>query len=112
MIKSLEADKIESISVISSPRPLAYLPLRQTLVLQADAVNQPYAITVMNHDPEASVQSNTPVGGATDGNVTIRILPKDSKDGKEVLLRGAKVDRVVKWVNLLSLVRKSNIILV
>ncbi len=46
-------------------------------------------------------QPNTPVGGDKDQWVTIRLLQTDKK---EHILRGAKVDRVIKWINLLSLV--------
>lgn len=46
-------------------------------------------------------QPNTPVGGEKDQWVTIRLLQTDKK---EHILRGAKVDRVIKWINLLSLV--------
>jgi hypothetical protein len=101
VIKSLEAANIENVSVISSPRALAYLPLRQVLMLQSEALNQPLAIVVKNHDPEASTQPNAATGNATDEFVTIRVL---QKDGKDHWLRGAKVDRVIKWINFLSLV--------
>ena len=46
-------------------------------------------------------QPNTPVGGDKDQWVTIRLMQTDKK---EHILRGAKVDRVIKWINLLSLV--------
>jgi hypothetical protein len=101
VIKSLEASHISNISIIASPRALSYLPLKQTLMLQSEALNEPLAIVVKNHDPEASTQPNVPVGSSTEQFVTIRIL---QTDGKDHFLRGAKVDRVIKWVNLLSLV--------
>lgn len=105
VIKSLDTANIENISVISSSRALAYLPLRQTLLLQSEALNQPLAIVVKNHDPELAAnapQPNTPAGNTTEQFVTMRVL---QKDGKDHWLRGAKVDRVIKWINLLALVR-------
>jgi hypothetical protein len=101
VIKSLEASHIANISVIGSPRALSYLPLKQTLMLQSEALNEPLAIVVKNHDPEATVQPNVPVGSSAEQFVTIRVL---QTDGKDHFLRGAKVDRVIKWINLLSLV--------
>lgn len=102
VIKSIEADNIESISVLASPRALAYLPLKQTLMLQSEALNQPLAMVVKNHDPEVSgAQPNTPAGNAKDGFAVFRVLQKDGKDHE---LRSAKVDRIIKWINLLSLV--------
>lgn len=99
----MDTANIQNISVISSPRALAYLPLKQTLMLQSEAVNEPMALVVKNHDPEVSVaaQPNTPVGSSAEQFVTIRVL---QRDGKDHWLRGAKVDRVIKWINLFSLV--------
>jgi hypothetical protein len=104
VIKSMDIEKIDCISVLSSNRALSYLPLKQTLALQHEAANQPCMMVVKVHDPEAgpSAQPNTAVGSAQDEWVTFRIL---QKDGKEHCLRGAKVDRVIKWINTLSLVR-------
>lgn len=104
VVKSLEADNIENISVLASPRALAYLPLKQALMLQSEALNQPLAMVVKVHDPEVSAreQPNTPAGNAADQFATIRV---QQKDGKDHVLRSAKVDRIIKWINLLSLVR-------
>ena len=44
--------------------------------------------------------ANCPITGP-EQSITIRVL---QTDGKEILLRGAKVDRVIKWINLLALV--------
>jgi hypothetical protein len=101
---SLTVDQIKCISVLSSCRALSYLPLTQTLSLQSEALNIPLSMVVKVHDPEASQQPNTPVGGDKEQWVTIRILQTDNKDH---VLRGAKVDRVIKWINLLSLVSEN-----
>eukprot|EP01036_Dinobryon_divergens_P030724 gene30724-40010_t len=75
VIKSIDVTNIVSIAVMQTPRPLAYLQDSvSVMAVDLDAVPEP--------------------------TITIRIM---QADGKENLLRGAKVDRVIKWINLFSL---------
>ena len=101
VIKSIDATNIDTISILSSSRALSYLPLRQTLMLQSEALNEPLALPILAYDPDLAQQEKLPVGNSAEQFVTIRVL---QRDGKDHWLRGAKVDRVIRWVNLLSLV--------
>ena len=101
VIKSIDGANIDTISILSSSRALSYLPLRQTLMLQSEALNEPLAMPILAYDPDLAQQEKMPVGNSAEQFVTIRVL---QRDGKDHWLRGAKVDRVIRWVNLLSLV--------
>ncbi|KAJ1442691.1 hypothetical protein B484DRAFT_55067 [Ochromonadaceae sp. CCMP2298] len=77
VIKSLEGINIESVSVVSSPRALAYLPLKLSLSLQLDALTEPLSAEVLAEDGTAA---GTVVGAGADRDMFVfRILQKDGK---------------------------------
>ena len=93
VIKSIEADKIDSISIIHTPRGLSYLYTKNELKLSSEVVNNPEAVTVV-----PSEENN-------DSPANYIVFTVVQSDGKEHILRGTKVDRVIKWINIISLVR-------
>jgi len=97
VIKAVDADNLASIAVLQTPRPLAYLQSSRSLALQSDAALKTDAVTVVAHGlADCSLQQVATL----EPFVAIRLL---QVDGKESILRGSKVDRVIKWVNLLAL---------
>ena len=92
VIKSLEADKIETICIIHTPRALSFLKTSKELHITSEITLNPDAVTVV-----ASEENN-------DSPANYIVFQIVQSDGKELILRGTKVDRVIKWINIISTV--------
>jgi hypothetical protein len=95
----LEADKIESLSIAECSRSLAYIPppdSKHGLWLQSEMGGHPLCIPVSVL--EGDHKSNQQVGSE------FYVFIITQTDGKEHILRGMKIDRILKWINMLSLV--------
>lgn len=98
VLKSCDIDKIQSVSMICSNRPLSYLPLpHHSLVLQSQAGLSRDAVTVLPIDHEDN-------NAGKQGGIDYYIFRIVQTDGKDHLLRSAKIDRVMKWINMIALV--------
>lgn len=102
VLKALDADKIASLTVCHSPRPLAYSPYKLSLSLSSEVKYQLGVVDVVPTEKE-------------EGGATLSVVPGGSEfitftvvqtDGKEHVLRSGKVDRVIKWINTLAMVSR------
>lgn len=97
VIKALEIDKVQSLAIIQSPRALVYVPNPvRSLMLQAEAKNDPTAVPVTPMDHE---ESNAKQQAGME-NYVFAII---QTDGKEHILRSGKLDRVIKWINTFAM---------
>jgi hypothetical protein len=102
VLKALDIERIQSVSLIYSNRPLVYLPFKHSLVLQSEAGNNNKDILLvqpLEHEDNASSKQN---------GVDFYIFRIVQTDGKDHVLRSTKIDRVMKWINLIALVKKNN----
>jgi hypothetical protein len=99
VIKALETDKISSLAVICSNRSLSYKlpPKMNSLILQSEAGLSKDIIPIASLEHE---DNNSGKIANTDYYI-FRIL---QFDGKDHVLKTAKVDRMMKWINLLAYV--------
>jgi hypothetical protein len=101
VLKAIDIERIQSVSLICSNRPLVYLlPPKHSMVLQSEAGNNnkdTLLIQPLEHEDNASGKQN---------GVDFYIFRIVQTDGKDHVLRSAKIDRVMKWINLISLVKK------
>lgn len=124
MIKGLEVDKIASVAVVQTTRALAYLPPPRSQLLLMSEVNANAALQKSGAVPvhEFEHEENSAVGlvgSPASGSSRLQVVSTAEQfttilitqtDGKEHVLRGAKVDRVMKWVNIIATVRWSLLI--
>ncbi len=103
VIKALESEKIASLSISYSPRKLAYSPYKLSLGLASEISGQLGVVDVVCGDKSAAGS----VGGVqVDEFCTFTVVQTDSK---EHILRSAKVDRVIKWINTIALVSRCTV---
>lgn len=97
VIKALEIDKVQSIAIICSNRALSYVlpPRINSLVLQSEAGTSRDVIQVAPFEHE---DNNSGKQGGVDFYI-FRVL---QTDGKDHILRSAKIDRIMKWVNTIA----------
>lgn len=106
-IKSLEVDKIGSLSISQCSRSLLYIPPpdnRAGLWLQSEAGVCPYSIAV------SAVEGSEDDKGAKQVGSEFFVFNVVQTDGKEHTLRGMKIDRIIKWINIIAQVNKICII--
>lgn len=111
IIKSLEVDKIDNIAMLTMPRAMGYLPYpRHQLMLMSEATSTlsstVIAVQEMEHAETTLTTMTTTTATLTKA---LRIEEQalftfiiTQTDGKEHLLRGTKVDRVMKWINTIA----------
>jgi hypothetical protein len=99
VIKALETDKISSLAVICSNRSLSYKlpPKMNSLILQSEAGLSKDII------PIASVEHEDNNSGRI-ANIDYYIFRILQVDGKDHVLKTSKVDRMMKWINILAYV--------
>jgi hypothetical protein len=137
VIKAVDVTKFARIAMIQSPRALSFLSDRRQVYLSPDAITLLEGLS--KHDaPDLSTRSDSPRADITgtlgihnslihavdiveikeDGVTNKGILQEFytflivQTDGKEHVLRGAKVDRVLKWVNIIAAVSMYHFIIV
>lgn len=99
VLKAIDVSKIRSISMVESPRPIAYKPDTRDIVLQS-TISSEGTVLVECCPVAGAVHSQPTISGPA---VTYFSFMLTQFDGKEHILRGAKVDRVLKWMYLISL---------
>ncbi len=101
VLKALDADKIASITVCHSPRPLAYSPYKLSLSLLSEVKYQLGVVDVVPTEKEEGGATLSVVPGSE--FITFTVV-QAGDGGKEHVLRSVKVDRVIKWINTLAMV--------
>lgn len=99
-IKALEADKIDYVCVTSCPRALVFIPppdSKSGLWLQSEAGGHPWAVPVHELSGEDEKANKAQAAGTEFYVFTVM-----QTDGKEHILRGSKIDRVIRWINILA----------
>ncbi len=111
LIKALEVDKIASLAVLVSARNMAYvMPPKSQLMLMSEATSSGLARCAI---PVVELEHEENHKGGDGGKAAAPSVVKQEyftflitqTDGKEHILRGLKVDRVMKWINMLAQVR-------
>jgi len=101
VIKSLDVQKIKSLAMIQSHRTLSYMYYpKSAVILQAEATAQDQCVAIQCIEHEENPITNK-LSAIKEEYYTFLIL---QNDGKEHVLRGAKVDRVMKWINTIAMV--------
>jgi hypothetical protein len=115
VIKSLEIEKIQSVAILQTTRTMGYFPYpKSQLMLMSEATSfvnslktrnekKPQIIPVNEIDHEENSLKSTSSTHQKQDHYAFLIL---QTDGKEHILRGAKVDRVMKWMNIIATVSK------
>jgi hypothetical protein len=101
---SVSAERVRSISVVASPRPLVKDMKSHILVLASERTTQDECASVVKvvctGVETASSKSRLLLAPSSDLCVFKVLLD----DGTELLLRSSKIDRVINWINMLALV--------
>lgn len=106
VIKSLDVSAVVKIYVMETTRPLVYVPGERVaplrLLSEVDGSSTPYVpVQDMYSRPSCVIQR------AVDKTIQHFAFAIVADDGKEMALRASKVDKVIKWINILAQVRIS-----
>jgi hypothetical protein len=109
VIKALEIEKVASIALLQSSRSLSYLPPpQQRLVLTTEAVgalaSTAVSVSEVDHEENSKSSSSAAVQVVGLQQVEHYVFLVVQSDGKEHILRGTKLDRVMKWINTIAAV--------
>jgi hypothetical protein len=104
LIKALEVEKIASMAVLVSARNMAYvMPPKSQLMLMSEAAASGLsrcAIPIVELDHEENRNEGKNAHSVVKQEYFAFLITQT--DGKEHVLRGLKVDRVMKWINMLA----------
>jgi hypothetical protein len=101
-LNSLSVERVRTISVVACPRRLVYHSPSRTLSLATETLSVTDDIVYVVCTGVETVSSKTRLLLAPSSDLSVFSVLLD--DGSELQLRSAKIDRVVRWINVLALV--------
>eukprot|EP01038_Epipyxis_sp_PR26KG_P013395 gene13395-17962_t len=102
VIKSIEIEKIVSMCVVHTTRPMAYVIPKLSLMLQSE-VDDIKTCLVVKEVPNDTL---CPISKVIGSSLPFFYFSLTLMDGKEHFLRATKVDRILKWMNVIAKANK------